>query len=51
MIFQEAVKPKLRISIDVDAEIIDPEEQQSLNDKPNSKSEYGWSLKPPKDAR
>ncbi len=48
MIFEEAVKPKLRISIDVNEEIIDSEEQRGLNDKPNQKSGYGWSLEPPK---
>jgi hypothetical protein len=49
MIFEEAVKPKLRISVDLNEEIVDPEESRNLNEKqPSAKSEYGWSLEPPK---
>lgn len=49
MIFEEAYKPKLRLNIGVNEEIIDPEERKELKPMKNGKkSEYGWSLEPPK---
>jgi hypothetical protein len=48
MIYEEASKPKIRVSMDPNDELINPEELKVLNfDKPR-KSEYGWSLEPPK---
>ena len=50
MIYEEAVKPKIRVSIDANEELVDKEAEEINNYKMRGgrKSEYGWSLEPPK---
>ena len=51
-IYKEAVKkPKLRISVDMNEEIIDPDENRQLRSGGPGQTEYGWSLEPLKDTR